>query len=144
ELFDVVDGEGLVEHIDPVHYTLRLLVPPGSLLLGSDAMRPYLGDLDEAAFTYRWRHPDPRMDALQQEAAALVEEASRRGEPHASTFERLRELAADKARGAFAPQRRARATGVPAEGDAAPRRKVRAFRGPAGRRPPRLAEAWFC
>ena len=144
ELFDVVDGEGLVEHIDPVHYTLRLLVPPGSLLLGSDAMRPYLGDLDEAAFTYRWRHPDPRMDALQQEAAALVEEASQRGEPHASTFERLRDLAADSARGAPAPQRRARASGVPAEGDAAPRRKVRAFRGPAGRRPPRLAEAWFC
>lgn len=122
DLFEVVEREGLVEHVDPVHYTLRLLVPPGSLLLESDAMRSHVEDLDEAAFTYRWRHPDPRMDALQREAAALAEAAAREGALLGETFEALWALARAAA------------------GRGAGRRRSR----PAGRRPPRLSESWFC
>ena len=121
EMFEFVEREGLIDHVDPVQFTLRLLVPPGSALLTRDAITPYLGPLDQAAFIHRWTHPDPRMDLLQREASRLVEAAS--AEDAAATFYRLRALAystaglSQKLAPAFAPDRR---------------------------RPPRLTEAWFC
>ena len=121
EMFEFVEREGLIDHVDPVQFTLRLLVPPGSALLTRDAITPYLGPLDQAAFIHRWTHPDPRMDLLQREASRLVEAAS--AEDAAATFYRLRALAystaglSQKPAPAFAPDRR---------------------------RPPRLTEAWFC
>jgi radical SAM superfamily enzyme YgiQ (UPF0313 family) len=125
ELFDIVEAEGLIDHVDPVQYTIRLLIPPGSLLLETPAMQPFLGPLDQAAFTYRWTHPDARMDALQQAASKLVEEATQRDEDPALTFARLRSLAAVARDGRPAPPRPQAPT-------------------PARKRPPRLTEPWFC
>jgi len=123
ELLDFIEAEGLVDHVDPVQYAIRLLVPPGSLLLDSPAMRPYLGTLVERAFSWTWTHPDPRMDALQAAVAALVEDAARRQEDPAVTFGRIRALA-DATAGV-----------APRPGPAlAPDRP----------RPPRLTEPWFC
>jgi radical SAM superfamily enzyme YgiQ (UPF0313 family) len=76
DMFEFVEREGLIDHVDPVQFTLRLLVPPGSALLTREAIRPHLGPLDQAAFIHRWTHPDPRMDLLQREASRLVEAAS--------------------------------------------------------------------
>jgi radical SAM superfamily enzyme YgiQ (UPF0313 family) len=122
-LLDFVETAGLIDHIDPVQYSIRLLVPPGSLLASADAMRPYLGPLVPEAFSYQWTHPDPRMDRLQANVAALVEEAARRGEDGALTFGRIRALADA-------------AAGAPPRTTASP---------PAARRrPPRLTEPWFC
>src|SRR5262249_40984379 len=45
ELLDFHERECLIDHVDPVQYSLRLLVPPGSLLLSSPAMQSYLGPL---------------------------------------------------------------------------------------------------
>ena len=45
---DFLDAEGLIDHVDPVQYGLRLLVPPGSLLLETEALRPHLGPLEQA------------------------------------------------------------------------------------------------
>jgi hypothetical protein len=122
-MLEFVEREGLVDHVDPVQFTLRLLVPPGSSLLTRDAIKPYLGPLDQASFSYRWTHPNPRMDHLQMEASHLVEGATQAGEDPALTFYRLRDLA-------YA------ALGVPA-----PTPPTLA---PDRRRPPRLTEAWFC
>jgi len=121
EMLDFVEDEGLIDHVDPVQLTLRLLVPPGSSLLTRPAIQPHLGPLDQAGFIYRWTHPDPRMDDLQREASRLVEQA-RTGDP-AATFYRLRALASAKAGRTERP--------VP---------ELAADR----RRPPRLTEAWFC
>ena len=121
EMLDFVEAEGLIDHVDPVQLTLRLLVPPGSSLLGREAIRPHLGALDQAAFMYRWTHPDPRMDELQREASRLVERAA--GVDPATTFYRLKALA--------------RRTGGREE-DPTP------ALAPDRRRPPRLTEAWFC
>jgi hypothetical protein len=76
-MLDFVDAEDLVDAVDPVQYSLRLLVPPGSLLAGQPAMRPHLGPLVEDAFSHPWRHPDARMDALQGEVACVVLESRR-------------------------------------------------------------------
>jgi radical SAM superfamily enzyme YgiQ (UPF0313 family) len=121
EILDFVEEHGLIDHIDPVQYTIRLLVPPGSYLENHEAMLPYRGELDQRAFTYRWAHPDPAMDRLQKEVAALVEQDTRAGEDTATTFYRVQALARGR-----------QAAGVSC---CLPRDRVR---------PPRLSEPWFC
>lgn len=66
----------LTDHVAPIQFTIRLLVPPSSALLDAPDAAEWLGDLDEPSFTYRWSHPDPQMDVLQAELAALVESAT--------------------------------------------------------------------
>jgi radical SAM superfamily enzyme YgiQ (UPF0313 family) len=56
--------------VDPVQLTLRLLIPPGSLVL--EQAGPWLGELDPAAFGYRWTHEDPRVDALWKASSDAV------------------------------------------------------------------------
>jgi hypothetical protein len=56
--------------VDPVQLTLRLLIPPGSLVL--EHAGPWLGELDPAAFGYRWMHEDPRVDALWKASSDAV------------------------------------------------------------------------
>jgi radical SAM superfamily enzyme YgiQ (UPF0313 family) len=113
-----VEDEGIVDHVDPVQFSVRLLVPPGSLLLGREALRPHLGALVPDGFHYRWTHPDPGMDVLHADVTSLVAEAAARSEEAAITFGRIADLAfeAPRARPSVAP------------------------RGTA----PRLTEAWFC
>jgi radical SAM superfamily enzyme YgiQ (UPF0313 family) len=123
-MLDFVAGEALVYHVDPVQYSVRLLVPPGSLLLDGPALRPHLGPLVPDAFHYHWTHPDPRMDALHAEVAALVAGAAARNEDAAVTFRRIQGRADDDA----------------GHGDR-PREPSVAV---ASRAAPRLTEPWFC
>jgi radical SAM superfamily enzyme YgiQ (UPF0313 family) len=83
----------LVEHVDPVHFSIRLLVPPGSALLDAPDTQNWFGELDAAAYTYRWTHPDPRMDDLQRQVAALVEKAQRVQADPIETFFHVKALA---------------------------------------------------
>ena len=83
----------LVEHVDPVHFSIRLLVPPGSALLDTPDTQNGFGELDAAAYTYRWTHPDPRMDDLQRQVAALVEKAQRVQADPIETFFHVKALA---------------------------------------------------
>ena len=72
-LFEFALEHDLVEAIDPVQYTLRLLLPPGSLLL--EGAGPWLRSFDSRAFTWTWEHQDSRVDALWKRSA----EAARNG-----------------------------------------------------------------
>jgi radical SAM superfamily enzyme YgiQ (UPF0313 family) len=90
---DFIAGADLIDAVDPVQYGLRLLVPPGSLLLSHEAMRPHLGPLVADAFYYEWTHPDPRMDALQPAVSQLVARAADRREDAVRTFHAVRALA---------------------------------------------------
>jgi radical SAM superfamily enzyme YgiQ (UPF0313 family) len=125
ELVEWVAGEDLVEAVDPVQLAIRLLIPPGSALLRRPEIRPFLAGLDPAAFTYVWRHPDPRMEGLHKIASGIVHAASHAGETATATFGRVRAAA-----------HAAREDPAPAEASAthAERRPV----------PPRLTEPWFC
>ncbi len=125
DMLEVVEAEGLIDAVDPVQYAIRLLIPPGSMLLNKPAIQSFLGPLDQAAFTYRWTHPDRRMDDLHHAVSELVEEASRVGEDPAITFERVRALAYVTRDG----------RPVPAVTRTLP---------PGRSRPPRLTEPWFC
>lgn len=125
DVLDFVETEGLHDQVDPVHYTIRLLVPPGSGLLSRPAIQPYLTGLDQAKFSYRWVHPDPRIDRLHEAVSALVEQATRDNEDTTLTFDRVRELAFD-----LHENRR-------------PARQVRPLP-PDRQQSPRLTEPWFC
>jgi hypothetical protein len=97
-----------------VQLTVRLLVPPGSLLLDGDTAASF-GALDPAALTHEWHHADPRVDALQRAAQAIVEDG-----------------------GGFAAVRAAyyAAAGRDAPAPLAAREPARPI--------PRLTEHWFC
>jgi radical SAM superfamily enzyme YgiQ (UPF0313 family) len=124
-MLDFVEAEDLVDAVDPVQYSLRLLVPPGSLLASYPAMRAHLGPLAKGALSYTWAHPDPRMDLLQAAVARVVEAAAEAHADDAETFDRVRALADGAAE--------------------APSRRLASDRARPGRpRPPRLTEPWFC
>jgi radical SAM superfamily enzyme YgiQ (UPF0313 family) len=135
ELLDFVAEHDLVEAVDPVQYAIRLLVPPGSALLGTEDAAEWLGPLDEAAFSYTWAHPDPRMDALQREVWALAEAAVRRQQPVTETYAAICALAEQRL---GAPAREL--VGVAAAQTQASHRAHRSARRPV----PHLTEAWFC
>jgi len=125
ELLDFIEAEDLIDRVDPVQYSLRLLVPPGSLLLQGVALQGCLDELDQETFTHLWTHPDPRMDALQETVAGAVAASAEKGEDAVVTFDRVRALA-DEAAGAAAHA------------------SVAARLDPRRRRPPRMTEPWFC
>jgi radical SAM superfamily enzyme YgiQ (UPF0313 family) len=126
DLLTFFEERGLVDHVDPVHFSIRLLVPPGSALLDRPDTADWLGPLDAAAFTYRWRHPDPRLDELQRAVAAVVEAGERAKADPLETFAAIKELAW-AARGEPAP--------LPRSGGG-----VLLARRPV----PGLTESWFC
>lgn len=131
EMFDIVESADLIDATDPVQFTIRLLIPPGSALLTAVPHRPapalpFLGPLDQANFQYQWTHPDPRMDELHRQVSKAVEEAVRAEEDPAVTFEKLHGLALRIAGRPLPPGRSRR-----------PDSRSRT-------RPPRLTEPWFC
>ncbi len=129
-LLEFVENERLIDHIDPVQYTIRLLVPPGSVLATSPLMQPYLGTLDRENFTFAWRHPDRRMDELQRRLASLVVRSVHDGDDSAVTYFRIVEEAR-------APESGIRPTNTDYE--------TIEVRFPRDRnRPVHLTESWFC
>jgi hypothetical protein len=121
EVLHFVEANGLIDHVDPVQYAIRLLIPPGSWLAEHAETLPHRGPLDEAAFTYRWTHPDPRMDQLQKEVARIVEQDAQAEEDAATTFYRILELAHGRDPVGVA-------SSLPAD----------------RHRAPRMTETWFC
>lgn len=81
-ILEFVAVHDLVGNVDPVQYTIRLLLPEGSLLVGHVEG---LGPWDPERLTYTWRSP---LDPLQRRLAALVEESA--DEPIAAVYDSLR------------------------------------------------------
>jgi radical SAM superfamily enzyme YgiQ (UPF0313 family) len=62
----------LIEHVSPIQLSIRLLVTQGSRLLELDEIRRLTTAFDPRTLTYPWRHPDGRVDRLQERVAAVV------------------------------------------------------------------------
>lgn len=82
DIIDFVVAHDLVGNVDPVQYTIRLLVPDGSLMLGVPECE--LGPYDPSTLSYSWTSPT---DDLQRELAALVETT-----PDISVFDDVRNV----------------------------------------------------
>jgi radical SAM superfamily enzyme YgiQ (UPF0313 family) len=119
-MLEFIKANELIDNVDPVQYTIRLLIPPGSYILNRPEMKPHLGPLNQASFSYTWVHPDPRMDRLHKEVNALVEKDVHALEDPMVTFQRVWSLASGRTLSTIlrpAPDRE---------------------------RAPRLSEPWFC
>jgi hypothetical protein len=115
-LVEFVADHDLVGSVDPVQYTIRLLLPAGSLLLELPDLAPHLGEWDDERLTFTWTPEQPDMDDLQRELALLVEESVERGDSISTTYARVRD-----------------AIGVaPVDVSSAPTDR------------PHLTESWFC
>ncbi|HWK17337.1 MAG TPA: CUAEP/CCAEP-tail radical SAM protein [Solirubrobacteraceae bacterium] len=125
EILDFVAAHDLVANVDPVQYTIRLLVPEGSLLLERKDLREHLGPYQAERLSYPWRSADPAADRLQARLSALVQQSTAAQEATGLTFGRIRAAVRE-------------ATGEPnvPEPEAIPMGSTE------GR--PRLTEPWFC
>ena len=111
DVLDTIDALDLVEHLSPIQLAIRLLVPHGSRLLELPEMRAQLGAFDAETLTYRWNHPDPRVDQLQRDVMALV--GNRLTADRRPLFDTVRALAHERAAVPYPPDTRparARAT----------------------------------
>ena len=128
DIVDFVAALDLVPNVDPIQYTIRLLVPQGSLLEPMLAAESRLGPYDAERLSWTWTSDDPAVDELQTRLTALVEGAQTAGEPITRIYERVRETvwaaAGRRASGVCPPLREAH--------DALTERR------------PRLTEPWFC
>lgn len=77
---------GLVESVPPIQLCIRLLVPEGSYLLQLPGFRSLLADFDPRILGYPWKHPDPRMDALQSRIQTFVAQAEEQATPRREIF----------------------------------------------------------
>jgi radical SAM superfamily enzyme YgiQ (UPF0313 family) len=115
-LLAFVAEHDLVENVDPVQYTIRLLIPQGSLVLELPDVASMVGPYDPARGSYEWAAPDPVLDDLQARLAAIVEEHVGLGTPLPETYAAV-----------------CRAAGAPVPDPL-----------PVLRGRPRLSEPWFC
>ena len=95
ELVDTIARLDLVDHVAPIQLAIRLLIPEGSRLLELEEVRRLVGRFDPATLTYRWSHPDPRVDDLHRKIADLV--GVRLTSDRRSIFEEISALAHERA-----------------------------------------------
>jgi hypothetical protein len=74
DLVNVVDDLGLTDHVAPIQWSIRLLITFNSRLLELDDIQRVIGAFDPHTLTYPWRHPDPRVDELQQKMMTLAQQ----------------------------------------------------------------------
>lgn len=120
-LTDIVTLQ-LVESVAPVQLSIRLLVPAGSHVLAIEGSDRFIGAFDPNILGHPWQHPDPRMDRLQQDVQAWVQQAEADGQARADIFTgiwRLAHMAAERP----VPPLDLHAAGAPV---------------------PRLSENWYC
>jgi radical SAM superfamily enzyme YgiQ (UPF0313 family) len=72
-----IEQRGILDWVDPIQLAIRLLIPPGSLLLDLDEVRQLVGEVEPATFTHAWQHPDPAMDQLYVAVTARIEADSK-------------------------------------------------------------------
>ena len=130
-LLDLVAFCDLVGNVDPVQYAIRLLVPPGSLLLEGDALHGLLGPYDSEHLGWQWQSHDPALDALQERLGDLAEASAAGPWDPEQVYESVRATALEVLGPRSGP-------GAAPRPDAA----LRSALPPEAR--PRLTEAWFC
>ena len=95
DLIDLVARADLIGNVDPIQYSIRLLVPPGSLLLTSGHLDGYLDYYDPGQLGWTWRSSDPRLDALQQRLADMASSADTGHWSAMETYEFVRQAVAE-------------------------------------------------
>jgi radical SAM superfamily enzyme YgiQ (UPF0313 family) len=93
QFLETIEHLELVDHVAPIQYAIRLLLPAGSKLLDVADVRALVGAFDQAALSYPWSHPDPSVDQLQAAILKLVGGKEARHRTRREVFEQVRRLA---------------------------------------------------
>ena len=125
DLLNFVEEQGLVYHVDPVHYSIRLLLPPGSKLLKLPEVSAVVDGFSEDDLVHQWAHPDARVDELQKQVALIVESGCENEEDLTVIFAKIK------------------ATASGSETDLGVD-SLQNLTGPVELRPPNFSESWFC
>jgi radical SAM superfamily enzyme YgiQ (UPF0313 family) len=97
-----IDRLDLTRTVAPIQYSIRLLVPDGSLMLELPDVRAAVDHFDSRSLTHVWRHRDAGVDDLQRDVERLV--GSRINASRDEVFTRLWALA-HRAAGVSSPPR---------------------------------------
>lgn len=135
DLLDTISDLDLVENVSPVQLAIRLLIPAGSRLLELAEVGDIVGEFDPVALSYRWQHPDPGMDELQQDIERRVQTLTAGGHSRRSIFEDVRRLVGS--RPGSTPAGHSTAQAPPGSLPAPPAMASRAT-------VPYLTEPWYC
>jgi radical SAM superfamily enzyme YgiQ (UPF0313 family) len=92
ELLESLVELDLTENVAPIQLALRLLIPNGSHLLELADVKAVITGFDEPALLHRWKHPDPCVDALADQA---LKQAAQKGSRR-EIFLKLWNLVADR------------------------------------------------
>jgi hypothetical protein len=123
DLIEEIERLDLTQDVAPIQLAIRLLVTAESRLLDLPDIQRLVEPFDAQSLTFPWRHPDPRVDALQRGVMEIVSANARAS--RVDVFDRIAALAR-----AAAPA-------------SAAVRRVRASRA-VGATPPFMTEAWYC
>jgi radical SAM superfamily enzyme YgiQ (UPF0313 family) len=93
ELLDFIGQHDLIESVAPIQLAIRLLIPAGSRLLDLDEIRGWVGEFDDSALAYPWKHSDAGVDQLCSELQGLVNNCEKMKLSRAQTFARMVEMA---------------------------------------------------
>ncbi|MBZ5567136.1 MAG: radical SAM protein [Acidobacteriia bacterium] len=126
EFLETISDLNLIANLSSVQLAIRLLIPAGSRLLELSEVQKIIGPFDQAALSYRWGHPDPRVDALQREIQSRVQTLTAVGHGRRSIFENVRRLTAEFT-GAAEPSRLPLTPATPSRATV-----------------PYLTEPWYC
>ena len=125
ELLSVLAELDLVENVAPIQLAIRLLIPAGSKLLELSQVLDFIEGFDRAALSYRWQHPDPRVECLQAEVLKRVKKGEAAGRNRREIFSSIWDLAGEEA-GTELPN-------PPVPGAPLPRASI-----------PYMDEPWYC
>lgn len=137
DIADIVDFIGecdLVGNVDPVQYTIWLLLPPGSLLLDklTEEMPQCLGSYSREKLTTEWKPKDTRLYGLHKQLGKLVTEYASNPTPLAKVYEQIKSVVYDETTRKYPPmftnplQQVSLRSNIPVDDR------------------PRLSEPWFC
>lgn len=123
ETLRAIEKLKLIDEVDPVQYSIRLLIPSGSLLENYAPIQPYLSGYDEERFTYLWNFADAQMEAFYQEVRAIV--TAMQDKDDAQVFSQIKATALTYQSGKV---HQPKPLNLKLERE----------------KPPRLSESWFC
>ncbi len=93
ELLTRIAELGLIEHVAPIQFAIRLLIPAGSRLLELAEIRTMVGEFDETALVYPWANDDARLDELCGGIQELALRGHKREDARRAIFSRVWALA---------------------------------------------------
>ena len=92
ELIDVLVELNLIESVNPVQLSMRLLIPEGSRLLELPREETCITGHNPGSLGYEWTHKDPAVDELQQAIRVYVEKAETAGQDRLAIFNGVRDI----------------------------------------------------